>query len=144
MSQDLPWGPAPDGHDRPHWDGLTRSELRIQRCADCRTWVWGPQQICPHCYGFELGWQAVEPSGTVYSWTRSWYPYIKELADRLPYISVLVELDETDGRRVLGMYMGDPNDVPHIGQRVEGVFERADDAPWPLLRWQRAREGAIQ
>lgn len=144
MSQSLPWGPAADGHDQPYWDGLRQEELRIQRCADCQTWIWGPQQICPACYGFNLDWQRVEPVGSVYSWSRSWYPYIDEFADRLPYITVLVELDQTQARRVLGIFAADATDTPRIGDRVQGIFEHADGEIWPLLRWRRAPEGAAR
>lgn len=144
MTRSLPWGPAADGHDQPYWDGLCRQELRLQRCADCQWWIWGPQQICPNCYGFNLDWQQVEPVGRVYSWSRSWYPYIDELADRLPYVTVLVELDQAQGRRVLGMFSAGATDTPSIGDRVRGFFEREDGATWPLLRWQRADEGAEQ
>lgn len=137
-----PWGPAADGHDRPFWDGLADHELRLQRCNVCQAWIWGPQAICHSCHNFDIGWQTVEPIGTVYSWCRSWYPYIEELADKLPYVSVLVELDHADGRRILGMSADDPADTPRIGQRVVGSFEHHDGAPWPLLRWRSAETGA--
>jgi uncharacterized protein len=142
VSRDLPWGPAADGHDQPYWDGLTHNELRFQRCSNCQTWIWGPQQICPNCHGFDLDWQRVQPVGTVYSWSRSWYPFIEEFADRLPYVSVLVEVDQTQRRRVLGVLVGDGTDGPRIGDRVEGVFEHAEGETWPLLRWQRVDQGA--
>lgn len=134
MTASPPWGPAADGLDQPYWDGLRAGELRLQRCRDCDLWIWGPQSVCSGCFGFDLGWQAVEPAGTVYSWTRSWYPYIEELGDRLPYISVLVEVAGTGGRRVLGILTGDPERTPVIGEPVTGVVEPGD--PWPLLRWQ--------
>lgn len=146
MTDQPPWGPADDGHDQPYWDGLRAGELRLQRCRDCRTWIWGPQVVCGNCYGFDLGWESVEPVGTVYSWTRSWYPYITELADRLPYVSVLVEVAGTGGRRVLGILAdkaGQPNpepETPAIGERVVGFFEPGE--PWPLLRWRR--ENGVQ
>lgn len=132
-----PWGPAADGHDLQYWDGLLAGELRLQRCHDCRTWIWGPQSVCSACYGFDLRFESVEPSGTVYSWSRSWYPYIDELRDRLPYISVLVELPHAGGRRVLGLLVDDLDRPPRIGEAVHGFFERDETQPWPLLRWGR-------
>ncbi|AKE88776.1 zinc ribbon domain-containing protein [Rhodococcus aetherivorans] len=132
-----PWGPAPDGLDQPYWDGLLAGELRLQRCSDCRTWIWGPQAICGHCHSFDLGWETVEPAGTVYSWNRSWYPYMDEYAERLPYVTVLVELPHAGGRRVLGILADDIDANPEIGDRVVGVFERTEGAAWPLLRWRR-------
>ncbi len=135
---DVPWGPSADGLDQPYWDGLAEGELRLQRCRDCATWIWSPQSVCGNCYSFDLNWEAVEPVGTVYSWSRSWYPYIKELTDRLPYVSVLVELHDAGDRRVLGLLTDDPEQTPRIGDRVVGVFEGRSGEPWPLLRWQRA------
>jgi uncharacterized OB-fold protein len=133
----VPWGPAADGLDRPYWDGLVDGELRLQRCTECREWIWGPQSVCAGCYGFDIGWESVEPVGTIYSWSRSWYPYISELGDELPYISVLVELPQAGGRRLLGMLIGDPQQTPRIGERVVGTIQRRPDEPWPLLRWHR-------
>jgi uncharacterized OB-fold protein len=79
----------------------------------------------------------VEPVGTVYSWSRSWYPFITELADRTPYVTVLVALPGAGDRRVLGILLGDrPEDI-HIGDRVVGEFEQAEGSEWPLLRWRR-------
>src|SRR5437762_214494 len=65
-------GPREDGLDTPHWEGLREGEVRVQRCARCGHWIWAPQPVCPRCHGFELSWPAVEPAGTVYSWTRTW------------------------------------------------------------------------
>lgn len=135
---DVPWGPAPDGHDLPYWEGLQEGELRIQRCRDCATWIWGPQHICHACHGFDLGWESVAPRGTVYSWSRSWYPYIEELADAVPYVTVSVALDEADERRVLGILVDDESGDPRIGAAVEGFFDDAAVGPWPLLRWRRS------
>ncbi|MCF3939649.1 Zn-ribbon domain-containing OB-fold protein [Gordonia tangerina] len=138
--RDLPWGPAADGLDREYWDGLLAGELRLQRCGSCARWIWGPQWICATCHTFDPGWEAVEAVGTVYSWARSHTPFIAELADRLPYVTVLVELPGADNRRVLGILTGDDTDV-RIGEQVVGHIELDEGATWPLLRWRR-REGA--
>ncbi|WP_072810174.1 Zn-ribbon domain-containing OB-fold protein [Rhodococcus zopfii] len=133
------WGPAPDGLDRPHWDGLLEGELRLQICADCGSWIWGPQTVCGNCHSFELRWEAVEPTGTVYSWHRSWYPYMDEYASRLPYVTVLVELPHAGGRRVLGILVDDLDEDPRIGDEVIGAVEHDEGATWPLVRWRRTR-----
>ncbi|GAA3421263.1 hypothetical protein GCM10022140_38840 [Rhodococcus aetherivorans] len=61
-----------------------------------------------------------------------------EYAERLPYVTVLVELPHAGGRRVLGILADDIDANPEIGDRVVGVFERTEGAAWPLLRWRRA------
>lgn len=143
MSIEFPWGPAPDGIDTPYWDGLLAGELRLQRCAECRTWIWGPQWLCPHCHTFDPGWESVEPVGTVYSWSRSCYPFISELPVVTPYVTVLVELPQAGDRRVLGI-LSEPEPAKvrvRIGDRVTGRFELDEGATWPLLRWTLAPEG---
>ncbi|NMO03705.1 DNA-binding protein [Gordonia sp. TBRC 11910] len=135
---EYPWGPAADGLDQPHWDGLRDGELRIQRCGECATWIWGPQWICAHCHTFSPGWESVEPTGVVYAWSRSHYPFIREYADRAPYVTVLVELPHAGGRRVLGMLLDGDGGI-HIGDEVTGEFQLDEGAEWPLLRWRRTQ-----
>lgn len=138
-----PWGPAEDGLDQPYWDGLVAGELRLQRCGNCQEWIWGPQWICGACHTFDPGWESVEPVGTVYSWSRSHYPFITELADHIPYVTVLVELPAAGHRRVLGILTGDDAADIRIGERVVGHIDLDEGATWPLLRWRReTTEGA--
>ncbi|MFC5747221.1 Zn-ribbon domain-containing OB-fold protein [Actinomadura rugatobispora] len=140
----IPCGPAADGLDAPYWDGLRSGELRIQRCAGCRTWLWGPRRMCPECHGFELVWEGVPATGTVYSWCRTHHPYMAEFAELTPYVTVVVELPHAGGVRLLGLLTGEGRDV-RIGDRLAGHVERPADAAWPLLRWRLASrtEGAL-
>ncbi|MEV5835915.1 zinc ribbon domain-containing protein [Nocardia sp. NPDC052112] len=138
------WGPVEDGLDLPYWEGLRAGELRLQRCAQCQSWIWGPQWICGHCHTFDPQWETVEPVGTIYSWARSWYPFITELAVPVPYVTVLVELPQAGNRRVLGI-LTDPTpdtDPVRIGTRVVGHFEHDPGTTWPMLRWTRDTAGA--
>jgi len=132
-------GPRDDGLDRPHWEGLRSGEVRVQRCARCGHWIWAPQPVCPRCHSFDLTWPAVEPNGTVYSWTRTWQPFTPELSGHLPFVVVLAELAPAGGRRLLGVLRdGDGIDV-RIGQPVRGEIDPAPSpGAWPVLRWRRA------
>ncbi|MBI3213817.1 MAG: OB-fold domain-containing protein [Mycobacterium sp.] len=135
-----PWmditGPADDGSDRPHWDGLREGVLRIQRCAQCRTWIWSPRPICPSCHSFDTRWEAVQPVGTIYSWTRTWQPFAPESTGHLPYTVVLVELRDAGGSRVVGVLADADGVTPAIGAEVHGAIEAPpDQRHWPLLRW---------
>ncbi|MGQ0626140.1 MAG: Zn-ribbon domain-containing OB-fold protein [Sporichthyaceae bacterium] len=125
-------GPAHTLVDAPYWDGLRAGELRLQHCAACGRWIWGAQPMCPACHTFDPLWEAVEPAGVVFSWTRThnrFHPSVE-----VPYLSVIVELPQAGGRRVLGLYAGQGD--PVIGAQVHGEFEPApDETCWPLLRW---------
>lgn len=142
-----PWmditGPAEDGSDAPHWDALRAGELLIQRCGNCRTWIWSPRPICPSCHSFETSWEPVEATGTVYSWTRTWQPFTRESTGHLPYVVVLVELPGAGGTRVVGVLDDAEERTPQIGAAVRGTIQQPpDDRHWPLLRWQLEGEDA--
>jgi uncharacterized protein len=135
-----PWmdltGPSDDGLDTPHWDGLRAGRLVLQRCRDCARWTWSAQPICPECHSFDMGWEQVDPVGTVYSWTRTWQPFAPESTGHLPYVVVLVELPGAGGRRVMGVLAHGDGVTPRIGAAVRGDIEQPPDAlHWPLLRW---------
>ncbi len=140
-----PWidltGPSDDGLDSPHWDGLRVGELLLQHCRDCATWTWSPRPICPACHSFDMGWEAVEPMGTIYSWTRTWQPFTPESRGHLPFVNVLVELPAAGGRRVVGVLVEADGVTPRIGAPVHGTIEQPpDDRHWPLMRWQLSEE----
>lgn len=128
----------PDGLDAPYWDGTRRGELRVQRCNRCREWQWGPEWICHACLSFDVGWEAVEPRGRIYSWERVWHPVHPALQDRGPYVVVLVELPHAGSVRMIGNLLGDPRQEVGIGTAVEAVFERHADArtPYTLVQWR--------
>lgn len=135
-----PWvnltGPSDDGLDEPHWEALRGGRLVLQRCKDCATWTWSPRPICPACHSFDMGWQQVDPVGTIYSWTRTWQPFTPEATGHLPYVVVLVELPAAGGRRVMGVLEHADGVTPRIGASVHGVVESPpDDEHWPLVRW---------
>ncbi len=130
--------PEPDGLSEPHWSGLRRGELLVQRCKACRAWRWGPEWICHACHSFETEWAKVEPQGTIFSWTRVWHPTHPALNERGPYVVVVVELPQAGNVRVIGNLVGDAHQPVGIGAKVKGVFEQHDtaDPPYGLLHWR--------
>lgn len=134
-----PWGPAADGLDLPYWEGLRVGELRLQRCTRCQRWIWGPQWICPDCHTFDPGWEAVEPIGTVYAWSRTFQPFITELADLVPYVTVLVALPHAGDRRVLG-FAAEGVESLRVGDRVTGSIVGDPAKRWPTLEWRPTAE----
>ena len=131
--------PLADGLDAPYWSGLAEGRLVIQRCPACSTWLWAPSWICRGCHHHGLDWHEVEPRGHVYSWTRTWQPFAAEFADHVPYVSVLVELADAPGCRLMGVLLGDDTVDPVIGVEVRGIIQPASKltSQMPVLRWQR-------
>ena len=115
-----------------------QGRLLIQRCSRCHRWQWGPEWICHHCHGFDLGFEEVAPSGRIYSFERVWHPVHRALADQGPYLVVLVELPQADKVRIVGNLLGDPRQPVPFGAPVTAVFEHHDagDPPFTLLQWR--------
>ena len=132
--------PAPDGLDRPYWEGLQDERLLVQRCQSCETWQWGPEWVCHSCHSFDVGFQETAAQGTIYSYERVWHPVHPALREQGAYLVVLVELPHAGGIRLVGNLLGDPERPVEIGLAVEGVFEHHPDAdqPFTLLQWREA------
>jgi uncharacterized OB-fold protein len=132
--------PEPDGLSAPYWNGLREGRLRVQCCADCGTWQFGPEWLCHRCHRMDPTWVDVAPRGVIYSWERIWHPSHAALKGRGPYLAVLVELPDAGGVRMVGNLLGDPMQEVVIGARVEGRFEHHPDAgtPYSLLQWRLA------
>jgi uncharacterized protein len=135
-----PAGPGADGRDLAYWEALGDGRLVVQRCDSCQSWLPGVRTMCFECHGFDVSWQEVATRGRVFTWCRSVYPYMSELADLSPYVSVVVELPGADGVRVLGML--DPGSAEvAIGDEVAGVVVTPPGSEWPTMRWARVDAG---
>jgi uncharacterized protein len=140
----LPPGmPHPDPARSPayhhgFWEAARRHELAIQRCRSCKTFQFGPEEICHRCHGFDLGWERVEPTAAIFSWERIWHPAHPALKEACPYIVLLVELPQAGGVRMLGNLLGDPTRDPPIGSKVEAVFEDHEEG-FTLVQWRLAQ-----
>jgi hypothetical protein len=123
--------------DLNFWRGLALGQLWLSRCTGCSTFLWPAPWRCKHCGSFDIGWSRVEPRGTVYSWTRTHYPFVPGYTDLLPYVNVLVELPQADDRRLFGLLRAGADDV-RIGADVRGFVEPAspDTSHLPTLRWE--------
>ena len=122
---------AVSGLDAGFWEGLEQDELRLPRCKDCQAWIWPAEPRCKTCGSFALRWDPVALEGIVYSWTRTWYPFVDERAADLPYVVVLVELPHAGGSRLLGVLTGDEAGL-RTGARVVGRIAPASDRTFGL------------
>jgi len=130
--------PEADGLSAPYWQGLRDNRLRVQHCAHCGTWQFGPEWLCHRCHSFDPVWEDVAPRGRIFSWERVWHPSHDALKGHGPYLVVLVELPHAGNVRMVGNLLGDPMQEALIGAEVEGVFEHHADAspPYALLQWR--------
>jgi uncharacterized protein len=117
--------PQPTAESLPFWDGLARHELLVQRCGSCGRYWFPPANVCQHCWSDRYTWQQVSGRGRVHSFTVFRRAYATELADQLPYVVAVVELEE--GPRLITNVVGvEPDDV-RVDLPVEVVFDDLTD-----------------
>ena len=117
----------------PFWEALDRGELLLQRCGACGTWVHYPRVRCPSCLSDQLGWERVDPTGTVYAFSVSPRPTAPMFSDEVPQVVAVVELDN-GVRLTTTLVVDDPSSVA-TGTAVRGVFDRVAEGT-TLLRFQ--------
>jgi uncharacterized protein len=105
----------------PYWEGARQHQLRIQRCLGCGH-VWHPPlPRCPECHAAEVEWTPASGRGRVYTYTVVYHPTHAAMADKVPYIAALIQLDE--GPRVLTNLRNCAEEDVRIGMPVSLIFE---------------------
>lgn len=127
------------GADQDYWRALEAGAFKLPRCNGCDRWMWPAHFRCGHCGSWEVRWEDVEPSGTIYTWTRNHMVSdgLKERRPDLPYVTMLVELPQAGGARVAGMLKGDESRLS-IGARVRGTIEPPSERSrgYATMVWQ--------
>lgn len=90
---DVP-GPTRTALSAPFWDGAAAGRLLLQRCGDCRKWVFYPRRFCPHCWSLDLDWFEASGVGRLATWTTVSRPGHPGWEPAVPYVVGLVELAE--------------------------------------------------
>ena len=117
--------PFADELTQPFWNAALDGRLVAPRCTTCGTFVLPPQPYCFRCRGHRFEWTELPGTGTIYTFTIVRHPLRPRLADVVPYVSAVVELDGTQGAgaRLLGNVTDcDPGAV-RIGDRVQVWFD---------------------
>ena len=111
--------PIPDRDTQPFWDGCARRELWIQHCTECGKWLWQPRPVCSSCQTPDPKWAKVSGGGRVASWTVMRPPTLPAYAEMVPFVVLLVELDE--GVRLLGYLVDDGGRLLKTDGIAEGL-----------------------
>jgi uncharacterized OB-fold protein len=133
------------GADDEYWRSLEDGKFKLSRCAQCRRGMWPAHFRCGHCGGWDVEWMELPAEGTIYSWTRTHYPFdrVSERVGDVPFVTVLAEIDHSEGARVLGLLTGGEEGL-RIGARVRGVVMQpaAKSKNYPSICWQLIRNGS--
>lgn len=141
----LPHGAASGGLSNPDlndpdtsefWAACAEHRLIVQRCDQCGRHRFPPQPICFNCQSLEFIWHEVSGRGRIYSWALVTHAVHPALADRIPYVILVVELPDADDERLVGNFLGDPADVA-IGADVHVAWEDVEPG-LTLPQWRLA------
>jgi uncharacterized OB-fold protein len=119
---DMP-APAVSRESLPWWQAAARHRLLVQACGACGRRQLPPGPMCRRCRAFDPGWHEVPGTGVIYTYTVVHRALIPSLAARLPYVVVVVDLDEGDGARLVSNLVGEETARPAVGMRVCVVWE---------------------
>ena len=113
--------------------GATRRHQLVCSAVECRIWQW-TEHIC-HTPSLSSSMKGRTARRLLVEGLAPGAPGAER---RRPYLTVLVELPQAGGVRMVGNLLGDPLQAVVIGADVEAVFEDHDDAdpPFTLVQWR--------
>lgn len=136
--------PVPDALSRPFWEAAARGELAIQRCDGCGHYQHPPRPLCERCAESRFSYPAVSGRGRVHSYTTNHQRNVAGFEDAVPYVNLIVELEEQPMLCLLGDLPADEADWVAVGAPAEVRFEPFEDAAGAavaLPQFGPAREG---
>jgi uncharacterized OB-fold protein len=118
---------APDAWTEPFWLAAREHRLVVPRCTKCSTFRFPPSPFCHACTHQEVDLVQVAGTGTVYTYTVARHPVVPQLADHIPYVVAVIELDDAPGvRMIVNIVESDPEAV-EIGSPVTVVWDDVDE-----------------
>lgn len=84
-------------HNVEYFGYCAKGEFRLQKCRHCGLLRYPPGSACPWCARDEFDWALVEGRGTVYSYFEVRHAIQPAFQPFVPYLVLLVELDEQSG-----------------------------------------------
>ena len=123
--------PVADDLSQPFWDAAREHRLVAQRCAQCGYYNHPPRPTCDRCSSRELEFAPLSGRGSIYSFTVMHQPSIAGFEAEVPYINLVVELDEQPMLLMVSNLPRAELERVRIGGRVEVWFE--DRGPGVVL-----------
>jgi uncharacterized protein len=78
----------------PFWDATRDEKYLVQWCGKCNEPIFYPREVCPSCLSPDtLEWRQSSGRGTVHALSVQHRPANPTMADRVPYVVALIELD---------------------------------------------------
>lgn len=121
--------PYSDAMTEPFWEAARAGKLCVPKCVNCGTHRMPPGPFCFVCQHRDVTWDELAGTGVIYSFTVVRHPLRPDLAEVVPYVSAVINLDGTQGagaRMLANVINCDPDSVK-IGDRVRISFDWVSD-----------------
>jgi uncharacterized OB-fold protein len=115
--------PIADELSQPFWDAAKQRRLVAQQCAECGYYNHPPRLICERCSSQRLDFAPLSGRGTIYSFTVMHQPSVAGFESEVPYVNIVVELEEQPRLFMVSNLPHADLDKIRIGARVEVWFE---------------------
>ena len=134
--------PVLDALSRAYWEGAGRGELAIQRCEECDHYQHPPRPLCERCPSADFAYPAVSGRGVVHSFTTNHQRNVAGFEAAVPYVNLIVELEEQPRLYLLSDLPADEAGWVAIGAPVEVVFEPLEAAGGEAIALPQFRPAA--
>ena len=125
---------ATDAWTAPFWAAARERLLTAPQCEACGTFRMPPTPFCPECLSQNIRWPTLPGTGTVFSYTVVRKAITPEMADSIPYVPALIDLDEAPGARLITTIVNSPLERLKIGARARVAWhERSDGIVLPCF-----------
>jgi 3-oxo-4,17-pregnadiene-20-carboxyl-CoA hydratase alpha subunit len=124
------------------WQGAQQGEVRVEKCGGCGRLRFPPQPMCPKCNSPERSWEPVASTGALYTFAViHGVPPEPQLAGERghPFILGVVEVDGTDGVKMMTDIDGEWIERVSIGMPMKAIFETVT-GEITLPRWVPSEE----
>jgi uncharacterized OB-fold protein len=115
--------PAPDAATEAFWRSGARGRLLVQQCRRCGNYDHPPFPECTRCRSADVELTEVSGRGTIFERAIVSSPVVSGFEEVVPYVCLVVELDEQPGLLVAGNLVGVEPAEAVIGRRVVVQFE---------------------
>ncbi len=125
MSEELAFPyPTPEYGAEPYWQEANEERLVMQKCDACHKFRWTPSPLCTFCGDDGYTWEQLSGKGKIVTWTVITHPIHPAAVDKVPYVVVIVELNEQPGLRMISNLIDVDHDQIDFDAPVEVMFER--------------------
>jgi hypothetical protein len=120
-------GLHPSPWTEPFWDAARQHRLIVPRCRKCNTFRMPPGPFCHVCRTQDVDQVELTGRGTVFTSTITRHALIPAMAEAVPFVIAVVELEDAPGARMVSNVVGCAVEDVRIGMAVQVAWDDIDD-----------------